>query len=359
MAFIKDSVADATSLTRLLANSCDGGRKPVEQEGEFAAESEGENPWNQWAKTSGIRRALAAYQAIPGSSEAVQRLKRELAAAVAGTAKSLTRHKFQFQLPTDKFDEHLKKLREMLAINPFGLLWLPSYFGILKDWDRLKTDFESVRKDTPLIHMIPRVAVEKDGRMQAQPAGEAEKEDAFVLGYFVQAQQISAIRAFKYIEALRESGEWSAEALITMLKGIDPEMAAACGSGIEAFEAGDYWTAVHVLVPQVERALRNVSVEIDGNVLRLIGTEELRVATLGPILEDPAFEAKLGTNAVKSLRGLLTDPRGLNLRNLTAHGLLDPTREPAQEALMALMCVLLAIWLRATVIAENGQPSAS
>jgi hypothetical protein len=55
MAFIKDSVADATSLTRLLANSCDGGRKPVEQEGEFAAESEGENPWNQWAKTSGIR----------------------------------------------------------------------------------------------------------------------------------------------------------------------------------------------------------------------------------------------------------------------------------------------------------------
>jgi hypothetical protein len=46
MAFIKDSVADATSLTRLLANSCDGGRKPVEQEGEFAAGSVGENPWS-------------------------------------------------------------------------------------------------------------------------------------------------------------------------------------------------------------------------------------------------------------------------------------------------------------------------
>jgi hypothetical protein len=55
MAFIKESVADATSLTRPLASSSEGGRKPVEQEGEFAAESVGENPWNQWANTSGIR----------------------------------------------------------------------------------------------------------------------------------------------------------------------------------------------------------------------------------------------------------------------------------------------------------------
>jgi hypothetical protein len=49
MPFIKDSVADATSLTRPLASSSDGGRKPVEQEGEFAAELVGENPW---ARTS-------------------------------------------------------------------------------------------------------------------------------------------------------------------------------------------------------------------------------------------------------------------------------------------------------------------
>ncbi len=112
-------------------------------------------------------------------------------------------------------------------------------------------------------------------------------------------------------------------------------------------------------MPQAERGLRNVAVEIDGNVHRLIGTDEVRVATLDKILDDPVFEAKFGANTVKSLRGLLTDPRGLNLRNLTAHGLLDPSGQHAPAAFVALMCVLVAIWLRASVVAAKAQASAS
>jgi hypothetical protein len=195
--------------------------------------------------------------------------------------------------------------------------------------------------------------------MQAEPANEAEKEEALVLGHFAHREQLGAIIAFNFLAALRESGEWSVGKLIEMLETLDPEIAAACRSGIEAFEAGDYWTAVHVLVPQAERGLRNVAVEIDGNVHRLIRTDEVRVATLDKILEDPAFEARFGANTVKCLRGLLTDPRGMNLRNVTAHGLLDPSGQHAPAAFIALMCVLIAVWLRASVVSERAQTPAS
>jgi len=300
-----------------------------------------------------LQGALMAYQAIPGSGEVVQRLKGQLAEASASTAQSLPMHKFELKVPNANFDATLEKLRGFLANEQFGLLKLPLWLGLLPDWDKLNVSFDAQRKEYPLQYLFPRVSVDKDGRMQAQPADEAEREEALLLEHFAQTQQIGAMIAFRYLAALRESGEWSAAALITMLEEIDPEMAAACRSGIEAFEAEDFWTAVHVLVPQAERGFRNVAVEIDGNVHRLIGTEEVRVATLDKILEDSVFEKRFGASVVKSLRGLLTDPRGFNLRNLTAHGLLDPTRPQAPAAFVALMCVLIAVWLRAAVVAEN------
>ncbi len=306
-----------------------------------------------------LRGALVAYQAIPGNREAVQRLRGQLAEASADTAQNLPMHKFEFKISNEHFDADVKELRAFLARDQFGLLKLPIWLGVLPDWDKLQASFDELRTEYPLQYLFPRVSVERDGRMRAEPADEAEREEALVLGHFAQQEQLGAIIALNFVVAIRESGEWSAGKLIEMLEGLDPDMASACSSGIEAFEAGDFWTAVHVLMPQAERGLRNVAVEIDGNVHRLIGTDEVRVATLDKILEDPAFEAKFGANTVKSLRGLLTDPRGMNLRNLTAHGLLDPAGQHAPAAFVALMCVLIAVWLRASVVAEKAQASAS
>ncbi len=300
-----------------------------------------------------LQGALAAYQAIPGSGAAVRRLKTQLAEASASTAQNLPMHKFEVKIPNAEIDATLDKLRGLLAGEQFGLLRLPLYLGLLPDWDKLQASFDAQRKQFPLQYLFSRVSVDRDGRMQAQPADEAEREQVLLLEHFAQTQQYGAMIAFRYVAGLRESGEWSADKLIAMIEELDPEMTAACRSGIEAFEAEDYWTALHVLVPQIERGLRNVAVEIDGNVHRLIGTVEVRVATLDKILEDPEFEKRFGPNVVKSLRGHLTDPRGLNLRNLTAHGLIDPSQVQAPAAYLALMCVLIAIWLRAAVEAEN------
>jgi Domain of unknown function (DUF4209) len=311
------------------------------------------------ARMAPLRGAIAAYQAMPGTGEPVQRLKAELAKAVSASAEALPMHKFEFRIPAEETAANVEKIRRALQKDRFGLLRLPAFFGMLPDWDRLKTDFEGLRKQFPLQYLFARVSIDFDGRMQAQPGDEDEREKALVLGHFVQTQQINSMIGLGYLQELRVSGEWSDQALIEILQSLDPELAVGCASGIRAFESGDFWTAVHVLVPQVERAFRKVAIAIEGDVHRLVGTEEVRVASLDGILEDPKLDEVLGANATKSLRGLLTDPRGLNIRNLTAHGLLDPSRDHAQAAYIALMCLLMAMWFRAEILARQEAATAN
>jgi Domain of unknown function (DUF4209) len=95
----------------------------------------------------------------------------------------------------------------------------------------------------------------------------------------------------------------------------------------EAFVAGFRWdfsTALHVLIPQVENALRHVlqqrgisPVNIDAE-----GVEE--VWGIERVLADPLTLETFGDRFVFELKSLLVERLGPNLRNLFAHGTLSP-----------------------------------
>ena len=156
------------------------------------------------------------------------------------------------------------------------------------------------------------------------PEDEVERDEAYLHIFFTQEIQMLFGLNLHLIGRLRESGDWSAEALMANLRLADDELAAASESGIRAFEAGDSWTACHVLIPQFERGLRKVAVTLSAHVRRLVADQGIQFATLGPILADDAMIGFLGANLAQTLVAVFTEPRGLNARNTVAHGLLDP-----------------------------------
>jgi hypothetical protein len=95
----------------------------------------------------------------------------------------------------------------------------------------------------------------------------------------------------------------------------------------QAFEAGFRWdfsTALHLLIPQVENALRYVleqsgisPVNVDAE-----GVEE--VWGLERILNHPTILETLGESLAFELRSLLIERLGPNMRNVFAHGALSP-----------------------------------
>jgi lysyl-tRNA synthetase class 1 len=95
--------------------------------------------------------------------------------------------------------------------------------------------------------------------------------------------------------------------------------------GIRAWERDDQVKAAHVLIPQIERALRKIAdglgVPVTKAHPKVSGTSV--AIGMGEILYNDKVAKALGPDATLHFQALYADPRGMNLRNEIAHGLID------------------------------------
>ncbi|MHB1099590.1 MAG: DUF4209 domain-containing protein [Burkholderiales bacterium] len=92
--------------------------------------------------------------------------------------------------------------------------------------------------------------------------------------------------------------------------------------GIVAWFADDTVKAIHLLVPQVEAALREILASMGESVLQ--PSKEaggLESIGMGKVLSHETFKDKFDATARHHLRALYTHPKGINLRNKIAHGI--------------------------------------
>ncbi len=101
---------------------------------------------------------------------------------------------------------------------------------------------------------------------------------------------------------------------------------------IEAYFAEDWVVAIHILVPQIEDTVRRL-VHLSGGVTWRDGKHDgMHVRNLDELLNDSISLNVLGEDVVFYLRSLLTDQRGMNVRNDVAHGLVPPEKSGACTA---------------------------
>lgn len=116
---------------------------------------------------------------------------------------------------------------------------------------------------------------------------------------------------------------------------------------LEFFFAEDYVTFCHLIVPQIEDALRNL-VEKNGNsvIKRQKNGFGFQLKTLDDLLVDPSLVSILTNDGVFHLRTLLTDQKGLNIRNLLCHGISNPKCFNAVAAERLLHALLMLSMIR-------------
>lgn len=112
--------------------------------------------------------------------------------------------------------------------------------------------------------------------------------------------------------------------------------------GINAFLSEDYITSIHVLVPQIEAAIRILVELMSGATLRKNRQGGLQLRTLDDLLRDDAVETCFGPDISFYFRALLTDQRGWNIRNDTCHGI-SPDNAFSYVAADRVLHVLLCI----------------
>lgn len=91
--------------------------------------------------------------------------------------------------------------------------------------------------------------------------------------------------------------------------------------GVEAWIAGDFAKAIHILVPQAEAALRECLIAMGESPMRPAKTGGgFEAIGMGAILNHDTFKSRIPPSIRWHLRALYSDPRGINLRNKLAHG---------------------------------------
>lgn len=89
--------------------------------------------------------------------------------------------------------------------------------------------------------------------------------------------------------------------------------------GLQAFEREDYVKCIHVLVFQVENSLREL-LKLLGCPVTKSTNDGYQPKNMNEVLHDPAVKEALDPKLWSFLKVLYTDNRGMNLRNLVAHG---------------------------------------
>lgn len=123
--------------------------------------------------------------------------------------------------------------------------------------------------------------------------------------------------------------------------------------GLQAGFHGDWLVAMHLLIPQIEAAIRHI-LQHEGLVTSTLDSDGTqREWDLNQLLWMPEVEQIFGLDILFDLRGILTEKFGHNLRNDLAHGLL-PEGGYYREACVYLWWLVLFLCYQGHVIAVKA-----
>lgn len=115
------------------------------------------------------------------------------------------------------------------------------------------------------------------------------------------------------------------------------------GEGLKRIVADDHLGATHILLPQVECALRNLLGLLNRPTNKAVRGESgvMQERNMNEALGDPALQSMLPENIQRHLQIVFASRLGFNLRNVVAHGLLPAWQFSILTSLLSLQGLLI------------------
>lgn len=246
------------------------------------------------------------------------------------------------EITDDQLQEHLDALlSDGLEVALQRLAWW--YVPNLK---QVEEDVARHQREAPLSAMVPITKLDQTGR---DVAGVGSTEGDLSGRAVLVVEEGLLLRGFwlySVLAKLRDENPNLADTIVDVIHGsplFDPAQRGIIEKGVGAYSAGDHVTAIHLLVPQIEAAIRNCAAMIGLPTMRVkpdrTGTS-LRL--LDDLLRDAGVGRAIGDDAAFYFRVLLSDPRGWNVRHKVCHGF-APIRFLAWPVSTLIVHVLLVL----------------
>jgi hypothetical protein len=323
--------------------------------------------WREEAKRGDtMLRVIRLEQALElartfGLHDDVEELRRELS-NIQPEELDLKTISAEVEMPREEVERFMALFRDAPSWQD-GLLRLAAQPPPGGSPDELATPVDAMMSQAPLQYLFTKVVVGPESAAAIFRASDAESHKRLALSEErARAASMWGIFAADALDAISESFDRpSRDALTTFFTSdlIDEEAAERIGRALELYWDGQPDESAHLLVPRLERVLREMSRRVGVPVFReLVGDKAGGVEGLGSLLQDVkgAFREDRGWHAY--LVVLLVDPLGLNLRNSIAHGLVGQIDRHNAALLLQAACLLRSLGLESPESPPTPPPGA-
>jgi uncharacterized protein DUF4209 len=278
-------------------------------------------------------------------------------------------HFQEFRFETNVADLQRKAETEVSGMEFEKAILGLAYIAELTDpQDAIEEQKEQAKK-APLLHLVSTEILDEEGKTIEKIEGfggsDSEEEDLEKKAFQWAANLAWTLRVQAAIEPARAKivyehapRPFQLEFLVRANPFIQSNHAWIFLRGLHSGLMGDMMIAVHLLVPQLESALRFVLNQhgIDtGN----IDSERLEQnKALGKLPEFPELRQLLGDNLIFELRGVFCEKSGFNFRNRLAHGRVskaDCSSVAAVNAWWLILRICCAFYLLTRGVKESGR----
>ncbi|MCK1407110.1 DUF4209 domain-containing protein [Bradyrhizobium sp. 76] len=267
-----------------------------------------------------LQTATDAYHKA-GLKEERDRTRIMMQEKIGAAGENLLAFERKIEIPRDD----MEKFVDLIVVDDLATTFVHIAREFLLSRAALEQQVRQSLKEAPLMAHIPATIMAdnhvaaKIGSVEDDPFGRVMHQTNFAF-QFTRGWLAQAIRRlFEKHEVLPEHfAGW------VNRHGLFDDMSLLL-EGLRAWEREDHVKAAHVLVPQVEHALRKIADDLGVPVTKAhpAVSEASVVIGMGEILHNEKIAEVLGPDVTLHLQALYTDPRGMNLRNQIAHGLVD------------------------------------
>lgn len=263
---------------------------------------------------------------------------RELGPKVASELKPISH---SFDLPKKEMDQYISAMIEgdiQDVINRIAVRYIP-----IKE--QVKEQIFDLSKKAPLTFLIGHQIQDEKGRVIATIGSLEDDLEGHIIRQVSQNLSFSSIFLRSIFQKSIDDKGLDKSQILEFLEDspiIHKDRYEIIARGLEAYFAGDFLVTIHLLVPQIEEAIRNIIEVAGGNVLKPSRGGGYHLRTFDEILRDEIITEALGEDFSDYFRILFTDQRGWNIRNNVCHGMASPNmfnHQTSDRVIHALFCL--------------------
>lgn len=290
-----------------------------------------------------MQTAFSAYRSA-GLTEDSQRARISMEKKIGEARQQMAPIGTTITVTKQQMDEYL----EILIVEDAGQTLVNIACEFLSNQRELEERVQKLNEQSPLMAMMP-MEIMAENRVVARIGSVEDDPEGHLLRQASMNFALSNIWLHQAMTKAIEVHGLTPEQIVTWINRSDLfEDTTLLLEGIKAWFERDFIKATHILVPQIEHGLRQIVAQL-GKPITKAHPRNVPGASvmlnMGDILNDQAITEALGPDFSLHMLAFYADPRGRNVRNELAHGLMsaEEMNESTVQWLIHTL-LILGIW---------------